>query len=324
MSLDYGNALRHRRARRWFDFWNARVVLPERELFFYLMPFVLSGEDVPTESAGLYLYDGGNGGRERQPRFEQDRLPASVHWSASREACDVRWSEEDGVESRFTASEISARGPTTRWDVRIEPHLADEQKPASADRPVAVAERMMLQLVPFIHRVPRMKGWASGTIEQDGCTHRFERAPFYQAKNHGTDLPEAWTWIHGNAFAEDEDLAIEAACLRTDAGATVAMARVARAGGTRLLGTWRGDQVAVEEQRGDYRFRVSSSEGDLSLEGTARHGVSVSFTFPAPGGGRFENDECLLGALEANLDGRRVRTRAAALGRTRRVRPEGG
>lgn len=315
---DRDNSLRYEGASRWFDFWNVRVVLPNQRLFFFIMPFVLSGTDACTVRKGLYVYDGGNGGPAIGCRTAMEEI-GTEGWSASSSKCDVRWSRFGAPDNRFAEDHVCVVGPTTRWDVRITPFLADEQNPVLDKRQAELRQWMLLRKFPFIHRVPRVKGYAAGTIEHNGRCYSFERAPLYQAKNHGHAFPDDWLWIHANAFVEDEHLGLEAARLRTADGMEASMVRVARPEGTRLLCSWRGDEVEVESAGDKYRFHAQSKDLSFCISGTAVHGESVRFTFPSPDGSYFDNDECLVGVLEANVQGVSVSTTLAALGRSHRA-----
>ncbi|MCH7494023.1 hypothetical protein IIA16_04870, partial [bacterium] len=161
-----GNAFSHRGQGRWFDFWNCRVVLPERGVWFHLMPHIVSGAAADPAAVGLWVLDGSNAGGDGAG---SERVGAG--FSASPETLDVRW-RRDGEECLFTADRIVARGPCSRWDVEITASLSDGA-PESA-RLLAVEERYLFGRVPFIHRVPHMKGYASGEITQGGQTFRFD------------------------------------------------------------------------------------------------------------------------------------------------------
>jgi hypothetical protein len=316
---NYANAFRHADGSDGFDFWNVRVVLPEAGLFFYAMPFILSAPGTPGVRGGLWVYDGGNGSPGGVSAAAVEYV-GSEGWSAAGDGCDVRWSRQGEV-CCFAERRILMVGPSGRWDVTITPYLEDEERFANDAKQTDLIERVMLRRVPFIHRVPRMKGYATGRIQQQGREHSFERALVYQAKNHGRAFPLAWTWIYSNAFREDEDIAFEAGWLETTRTAPgVGMVRIARPSGTSVLGTWLGDRVEVTQEADSYTFRASAKDGSVSIEGSARHGENVRFSFRGPDGGDFENDECLVGALTAEIGGRRLTSSMAALGRGRRVR----
>lgn len=314
---DYDNSLRYAGEQYWFDFWNARVVIPGEDRFFFLMPFVLSGTQVSAARRGMYLYDGGNGGFSGC-QVAMERI-GSKDWSASSEKCDLRWSKSDAQGNIFCEDRISVIGLATRWDVQISPFLTDEQDSGLTERQAGLKQWVLLRRFPFVHRVPRLKGYATGTIEQEGRTHSFKGAPLYQAKNHGHGFPEAWIWIHANAFGEDENLALEAATLRTADGVQASMVRIARPDGVQLLCSWRGDDVRVDCVGDHYTFSAVSQDKSLFVTGIAAHGDSVKFSFPSPDGSYFANDECFVGVLSANIQGLAVTTSLAALGRAQRV-----
>lgn len=319
----YSNAFRFVDAPLWFDFYNCRVLVPEQRLYFFTMPFILSGTELPPERRGLFVYDGGNGGNAPGSRCAWERIGA--RWTASPERCDVRW-ERGGKEQVFSETEIHVTGPTSRWDVTIEPFIADQAPEETSPRRHDVAERLLLARVPFIHRVPRMRAYASGTIEQEGRRHTFSRALVYQAKNHGRGFPDEWIWIHSGAFAEDGALAIEAGSMLFSGGGSAAFIRVATPKGVRFLTSWGGaDQVMARRNDDDsYEFTGVSGDGSLRVSGRGRHGEPVTFSFPTPDGGRFDNDECLVGELTVDLDGRHLTTNMAALARARRMPPPAG
>jgi hypothetical protein len=315
---NFSNVFRHADGSDGFDFWNVRVVLPKERLFFYTMPYILSGAAAPSDRVGLWVYDGGNGGPSGVSGAAMEYIGADA-WSAAREQCELRWSRA-GETCCFGERRIRLVGPSARWDVEITAHLDDEGGFLTERRQRELIERMLLRRVPFIHKVPRMKGYATGYVEHQGCQHRFERAPLYQAKNHGRDFPASWIWIYANVFHEDDEFALEAAWLETTAAQPgVGMVRVARREGTRLLGTWLDDRIEIAQNGDDYTFRALARDRSLSVEGAARQGESVRFSFPAPNGGLFENNECLVGSLTAEIDGRHMTSNMAALGRARRV-----
>ncbi|MDX1418929.1 MAG: tocopherol cyclase family protein, partial [Rubricoccaceae bacterium] len=237
------NAFRHRGQPRWFDFYNCRVMLPEEGRFFFLMPYMLSGEAVSPERTGLYVLDGGNGGPTRRIQTGIERVGPDG-WSAAEEGCGLSWASK-GMQSVVTETAIQAVSPHGRWDVLIEPFISDRAEPVGDLRRFELEERLILRRVPFIHRVPVMKGYASGRIEWDGEEYRFDRALVYQAKNHGPTLPERWTWIHANAFAEDEELTFEVASNPTSDGAA-AMVRIVRPDAHQSLTTWEGATIHLD------------------------------------------------------------------------------
>ena len=306
---------------KWFDFWNCRVTLPDRGVYFYVMPFILSGSEVPAERVGMRLYDGGNGGDAGGPTASRcnDVPIAEGAWSASTETCNVRWRNTQGKEQWFTDTHIKVDGPTTRWDVTIESFLFDRLEAETDPRRIALEERAMLRQAPFIHRVPRMKGYASGTIEQDGVVYEFDRGIVYQAKNHGIAIPKHWTWIHANQFEEDEALAFEAAGLLNDKGQNQAMIRIITPDGVRMISAWNGDQVSVVRKGDEYHIEGEAKDGSLTVSARGLHKDNVVFTFPSPDGTDTENDESFVGDLSVTIDGRAYHARFPALGYLHRI-----
>ena len=315
--IEYRNSFRFAGAPRWFDFYNCRVALPEQGFFFYTMPFSLSGAET---GRGFWVYDGGNGGPSGGSRCAVERLdPGDMR--ASSERCDVRWSKPGADDNLFSARRIRLAGPSCRWDITIEPFLADEQVVETDRRRYDVTERLLLQRAPFIHRVPRMKGFAAGTIEQEGRLHRFERGIVYQAKNHGRAFPERWLWIHANAFPEAPGLAVEAASLLAHDGKPMTLARVATPERVVMLSSLTGDDVEVGFDGGRYAFRAAAKDGSFAFSGEGRHGDEVVFSFPAPEGGVFESHECFVEPLAVRLEGRSLTAGLAALAHARWLPP---
>jgi hypothetical protein len=305
------NAFRFRTQPQWFDFYNCRVVLPDQDVFFFVMPYLLSGENVPSERAGLYVLDGGNGGPDRRMQTGIERI-GTTGWSASTEGCGVQWTQ--GAEAHvFTETYIRMASPNARWDVRIEPFLSDRAAPVTDLRRFDIEEKLILRRVPFIHRVPHMKGFASGVIDYAGQRYAFDRGIVYQAKNHGPTLPERWTWIHANAFAEDETLAFEVAS-NPATGGDAAMLRIIRPGAHQTLTTWEGAAVHLTRTGDGYTFSGASADGSLTVSGEATHGDAVVFRVPAPSGDAFEIDEDLLGVVSVEINGETFTTRHAAVG----------
>ena len=177
---------------------------------------------------------------------------------------------------------------------------------------------MMLDQVPFIHRVPRMKAFATGLIVQGGREHRLDRATVYQAKNHGRDYPDSWCWIHANAFREDSQLAFEVAWLDCDSGAATIL-RVVRPTGVQVLTSWQGDRFECQQQDGTYSVTAESANGELQIEARALHRENVVFEFPSPDGATLVNDESLLGELQLTINGKEYSTNMAALGRAHKA-----
>ncbi|HYM61995.1 MAG TPA: tocopherol cyclase family protein [Thermoanaerobaculia bacterium] len=320
-STHYSNAFRYAQAPLWFDFYNCRVLIPEQRLYFFTMPYVLSGDEVPAGRRGLFFYDGGNGGPQPGSRCGWERI-ADRDWSASRERCEVHWKRR-GASQMFGETEIRVTGPTSRWDVTIEPFLADQNPEETSLRHLDIGERFLLSRVPFIHRVPRMRAYASGVIEQEGRRHSFDRAIVYQAKNHGHGFPDEWIWIHAGAFREDDNLAIEAGWMRFHGG-EAALVRISTPTGVRFLASWGGDEVNARRDGDHYSFRGAARDGSLRVSGEGRHGEAIKFEFPTPDGGRFDNDECLVGELAVDYGGRRLTTNMAALALARRIPPPAG
>jgi hypothetical protein len=315
--VELRNSFRFADAPRWFDFYNCRVVLPERQLFFYTMPFVLSGVEAER---GCWVYDGGNGGPEGRSICAVERLPEG-EIQASRDFCDARWRARDGRENLFSARRIRLSGPGSQWDVTMEPFLSDDHEPDKDRRRFDIAERFLLQRVPFIHRVPQMKAFASGTIVQGGRTHHFERGVVYQAKNHGHGFPDTWLWIHANAFASAPELAIEAAALSWRGGKVVTLARVATPERVVAMSSLTGDDVGVEFDGQQYKLRAAAKDGTVEFRGEGKHSDEVVFSFPAPQGGLFESRECFIGQLAVRLHGRDLTTNMAALAHARWIPP---
>lgn len=286
-------------------------MLPESGRFFFLMPYMLSGEAVSPERTGLYVLDGGNGGPTGRIQTGSVHVGAEG-WSAAEAGCGVYWSS-DGTENAFTSSAIRAVSPNGRWDVQIDPFITDRADPVDDLRRFELEERLILRRVPFIHRVPVMKGYASGVIEWAGEEHRFERALVYQAKNHGPTLPERWTWIHANAFAEDDTLTFEIAANPTPGG-TAAMVRIIRPGDHVSLTTWERATVELAREGDRYTFSAASADGSVQVSGEATHGDSAVFTVPSPEDDFFEIDEDLTGRLTVEINGQTYTTEMAAVG----------
>ncbi|MFG0329022.1 MAG: tocopherol cyclase family protein [Phycisphaerales bacterium] len=310
------NAFRFTGQKQWFDFYNCRVTLPEEGRYFYCMPYFLSGEEVDASRAGLTLYDGGNGGPSGDSVCD-DRFVGREGWSASTEGCDVQWTL-DGDSYHFTERHIRFRGPTTTWDLEIEPFLTDREEPLLDPRMFKLEERTFLRQVPFIHRVPRMKAWGRGVIEQQGERYEFDRAIVYQAKNHGHNYPKDWTWVFGAIFDEDPNLAFETAGL-TGPNGDACMMRISTPDGVRMLSNWGGDEVSVRRQGDTYRFTGIAGDGSLEVTGEAEHGENVLFYFPSPDGRTLENDESFVGSLTVTIDGKKYHGRFPALGYLRTV-----
>lgn len=316
-AISLANALRYTDQPHWFDFYNCRVALPERGVYFYVMPYINSGTSLAPDRTGLWVYDGGNGGPTRKSMCADERIGASS-WSASSEKCDVRWFR-NGAECVFSENAIRLTGPTTIWDITIESYLFDQDEPVLDPRRLKLEERGMLRLAPFVHRVPRMKGWATGFIEQQGVRYDFQRAVLYQAKNHGPMFPRQWTWIQANDFIEDSQLAFEVAGLQ-DARGDAAMLRIIRPEGVRMLSTWAGDSVSVSRSGLDYRFAARSGDGAVNVAGLGRHDPdNVLFRYACPEGGTAENDESFTGSLEVTINGQTCHARLPALGLLRKI-----
>jgi hypothetical protein len=305
------NAVRYRAQPRWFDFYNCRVVLPDQGVFFFVMPYLLSGEGIPGDRAGLYILDGANGCGERRGRTGVERI-RSDDWWASTSGCGVFW-RRDGRDQFFTERHIRMTTPYASWDVQIEPWLSDGGGQVAEPRRVDIVEKLLLRGVPFIHRVPHMKGLATGVIECEGQRYVFDRGVVYQAKNHGPTLPARWTWIHANAFAEDDTLAFEVAANPTK-NREVAMIRISRPGVCRVLTTWEGSNIRLSRSGTRYEFVGTSADGTLRIAGEATHGEAIVFRVAAPNGGTFEIDEDLMGVLSVTIDGRVYTTRYASVG----------
>ena len=298
------NGLRYRSQPQWFDFYNLRVVLPHQGKFFFIIPYLLSGTEV--KNTGLTVYDGGNGSPDGVAIATSTSIGGG--WAASPSSCEVRWGESN----HLTASSVRCAGPTTKWNLTLRPFLTDTTKPIHHARRYDLVERMLLRYSPFVHRVPRMKGWADGWIEQNGQRWEVESAPVYQAKNHGRHLPERWIWIHANAFEEDESIAFEAAYQPGLNGTPMGLVRIARPGGVRELLTWTGADVSVVHRDG--RFEVEAQDERGCIRGVGSATEFVQFTVPDPRGEEFVITECLTGTLKLEFEGQRFTTNIAALG----------
>ena len=63
------NGFRFANQPRWFDFYNCRVVLPEQGLYFFAVPYVLSGAEIPDEDRGYTFTIRAMVGRLQSPRL---------------------------------------------------------------------------------------------------------------------------------------------------------------------------------------------------------------------------------------------------------------
>ncbi len=302
--IDYRNAFRFGGQPHWFDFWNLRVVLPEEGKWFFIMPHILSGQSV-GEADRFTLFSGVLGDEGAQSWQEK----VKGEWTASSENALVQW--EGGV---LEEGAVVAKTAQAVWDVRWQRKLSDGTERGQEDkRAFDVVERLYLRKLPFVHRVPTMRGIAEGSIVQFGKVWDVEGGWVYQAKNHGTAFPNYWTWIHAVDTGHVEPRAMEVASMPTSNG-SAGIFRWATPEGTRFFASFLGDEINLQEEDGHFSFTVKSSSGILIAEGEGEHGDIVDFSFPTPRGALFATPESFNGRLRGIVLGEEVKSDFPALG----------
>ncbi len=298
METDYRNAYRYPGKGNWFDFWNCRIVIPNDERWFFIMPHIIS---VDSTMKGYFYYCTSDS--------EVNSLEISDSISVSEEKAELRWND-----NLFSAQKIAISQGDFEWNFTIDTVCTDTNDPEENLRAFNVGERMLLRNLSFIHRVPTMKGRANGQIKLPNETIDLKDAIVYQAKNHGPDFPESWNWLHANVIPQFPNASFEIGMMPGKNGSE-GIFRWAEKDETKFYASFLGDKVLLEAEGDHFTFSVVDKNEVEVIRGKVSHGEKKEIKFPTPNGGTFTTPESFNGYVSGNYLGKFFESNYPALGR---------
>ncbi|MBD61833.1 hypothetical protein CL645_03120 [bacterium] len=299
MNFDHRNSYRYPGKGHWFDFWNCRIVIPSEKKWFFIMPYVIS-----TDS-GLRKFFYSCSSFSDVECFEIfDDL------KMSQDSANIRWQD-----NLFSSDLISISEKGKKWSFSIDSVCSDGTGKGSNLRAFNVREKLHLRSLPFIHRVPTMKGFANGYIDFLGNRFELKDAIVYQAKNHGPDFPESWNWLHANVMPQFPDSAFEIGLMPTADG-DEGIFRWSNLSETDIYASFLGHDIYFESRDDSFDFFVKDKDKKIIIEGQAKHGSKKEIIFPSPkeNNQAFFNPESFDGYVSGNYLGKFFESDFPALG----------
>ena len=298
MEIDYRNAYRYPEKGAWFDFWNCRVVIPDQKKWFFVMPHIIS-EDSKKKS---FFYHS-----SFDSEISMSEISEELH--ASKKNAEIRWKD-----NLFSSRKIKISEKDYEWNFSIDPICTDGTGKGKDSRAFNVREKLHLRSLPFIHRVPTMKGYGNGYIKTPKEKINLENAIIYQAKNHGPDFPESWTWLHANIIPQFPNSSFEIGMMPSRGGFE-GIFRWAEKGKTEVYASFLGDKVLLEKKGDDFVFSVRDKGGNEIIQGLASHGEKTEINFPTPAGEVFSTPESFDGYVSGSYLGQFFESEHPALGK---------
>ncbi|HKK87827.1 MAG TPA: tocopherol cyclase family protein [Saprospiraceae bacterium] len=296
---DLRNAYRYPGKGHWFDFWNCRVLLPEKNLWYFIMIHINS-EEGKTKP---YFYYGSSKTNEVIRHNLNDKIQASTRGSG------VRWAQ-----NIFSPGKIDIQADGYHWNFNIQRICSDGTDFNVEKRIFDVGEKLLLRNNSFVHHVPTMKGLAKGYIKTPNEDIQLENALVYQAKNHGKDFPKEWMWLHVNHMPQFPDSSFEIGLIpgrNFDTG----IFRWTNKTETKVYATYLGDSVFFKEKDNIFVFKVLDSAQNVVLRGSANHGEKKIIEFPTPSNNTFETPESFNGYVSGYFQGDFFESEFPALGK---------
>jgi len=298
MEIDYRNAYRYPGKGAWFDFWNCRVVLPGEKKWFFIMPHIVS---VDSKKKSFFYFCSSDS--------EISMSEISEDVQVSEKNADIRW--KDNV---FSSREMKIFEKDHEWNFSIDMVCTDGTERGEDTRAFNVREKLHLRSLPFIHRVPTMKGYANGYIKTPKERVSLEDAIVYQAKNHGPDFPESWTWLHVNIIPQFPNASFEIGMMPVKDGFE-GIFRWAEKDKTKVYASFLGDKVFLEAKNDGFVFSVKDKHKNEVIKGKASHGDKKEINFPTPGGETFVTPESFNGYVSGVYLGKFFESEHPALGK---------
>ena len=299
MNFDYRNSYRYPGKGNWFDFWNCRVVIPAEKKWFFVMPYVIS-TDIGLRK--FFYFCSSFSGVECFEIFDDLKM--------SQDDANIEWQD-----NLFSSDLISISEKDKSWNFSIDSVCSDGTEKGSDLRAFNVREKLHLRSLPFIHRVPTMKGFANGSIVFSGEKFDLKDAIVYQAKNHGPDFPDSWNWLHANIIPQFTNSAFEIGLMPTAKG-DEGIFRWANKEKTNVYATFLGHDVHFENKGDSFDFLVRDQNKKIIIEGQAKHGSKRDIVFPSPETSDqvFLNPESFDGYVSGNYLGEFFESNFPALG----------
>tara|TARA_B100000029_G_scaffold516760_1_gene633788 strand:- start:3871 stop:4791 length:921 start_codon:yes stop_codon:yes gene_type:complete len=298
MVFDYRNAYRYPGKGHWFDFWNCRILIPEKKKWFFLMPHIIS---TPSKKKSFFYFC------SSQSDVEMFEILEDI--KASEKNADIRWKD-----NLFSSEKIKIHEKGYEWDFSIDSICSDGTERGEDLRAFNVREKLHLRNLSFIHRVPTMKGYANGYIKNPEEKINLNNAIVYQAKNHGPDFPDSWTWLHVNLMPQFPNASFEIGTM-PGTNDVEGIFRWTEREKTKVHASFLGDQIFLEERKDDFIFSVKDKNGAEVIEGKAFHGKKKEINFPRPNGGIFSTPESFDGYVSGSYLGNFFESDYPALGK---------
>jgi hypothetical protein len=296
---DLRNAYRYPGKGNWFDFWNCRVLLPEQNIWHFIMIHINS-TDGKTEA---YFYHGSSDSSEVSRHKLNDPIEASTLGKG------VEWAQ-----NTFTPQKIDIHSEGYHWNFEIRRLCSDGTDFKVEKRVFDIGEKLLLRNNSFVHHVPTMKGFANGFINTPDELIKLDEAIVYQAKNHGKDFPDEWMWLHANHIPQFPNSSFEIGLIPGDNFDT-GIFRWTNKGETKTYATYFGDKVFFNEKDNIFAFEVLDSAQNVVIKGSANHGVKKIIEFPTPNNGAFQTPESFNGYVSGYFHGEFFESEFPALGK---------
>lgn len=295
---DLRNAFRYPGKGAWFDFWNCRVLIPEKNMWFFVMPLINSTQNSQNS---YFFYSSSEMGSVVRKSIE-DPIDASTSGAG------LTWDS-----NCFTPGKIDINLDNYHWNFTIQRLCTDGEDYKSDPRSFNVGERLLLRNNSFIHRVPTMKGFANGYIQTPEEKIELKNAIVYQAKNHGKDFPNKWLWLHANDIPQFPNASFEIGLMPDENGAS-GIFRWAENDETNVYATYLGDKVIIELENDNFTFNVEDENGKEVMRGTAAHGDKNMIVFPTPRNEVFQTPESFNGQISGYYQGEYFQSDHPAIG----------
>jgi len=294
-------------ARRFFEGWYVRLILPECGESFAFMYSIddPAGQSALSGGAAQILGPGeqyhvtwlpdvcgfwawphrlgvGHWQRIAGARQRAGYLPPATFWHQVKQGYQLTATQHQGG----LVDEVT--GAIARWQYEIEPVYGW----GAPDQP-SQATAGWLSYLPIFEpgwQVLMAHGVATGWAEWQGQRYEFEQAPTYMEKNWGGAFPQRWFWMQANAFVAIPDLTLTAV-----GGKRQVLGREETVG---LVGLhWAGKSITLTSLQaavtwqvtpwGSWRMTMADHRYRIVLQGQAQH-PPAPVRVPTRAGLRFE------------------------------------
>jgi tocopherol cyclase len=275
----------------YYEAWYHKVALPEQDESFFFIYGLINPKPDTAYPREVFLYCA-----RGTTRAVAHRSFSLQEFRASRKLRDVRLGEDARTTALRYAGEIGEGGHRCRWDIDLSNSVAWTGTMGW----MTGAEGMETSWT-----VGNFTAAASGFVEFDGDTFRFEGAPAYCDHNWGSKFPRQWYWIQANRF--DAGVAVAASggtVMAKDAETEAHMVGLLRDGEMLTFRTMDLDVVNAQFEMGAWSL---ASERDLSRIALQAHCDPADLIYmpvPTEGGMQPYAYESLLGTMEVTLEER--------------------